>query len=586
MAAKKTLNLDILSSGKGKKQSNSSKIFLIASACVLIAAAAVAGVLLLGSSTDVVRIVDFGTAIKGVSVGGVDISGMTKEQAIEATKPLEEALIAGANISLDVNGEVIEYTVADFGITTDYDSIISQALSFGHTGTFEDRKQAAEEGIGGGRKFDIALSISEEALHSRLAQLKTQLDKEPREAGFTFMPWGYTLNADGTAAPYEPDKQQMIENCSTGKVITYPENLVRLAPEEMPPAIRYQFWDNDKYAKDFKGTAAANIARFFYTSEQTGLVTDTEAIFDELMGQIKSHSFSTITVPVEVTEPTVKLDQIKQQTHLITSWTSSYSDHYGKARNWNVAMMSSIICGQILQPGTQWSINDTAGPRYLSNGWKAASGIVDGGYVDQPGGGVCQISSTLYNAVIRCGLASKDIVSQHHSIVSGYMPKGLDATISTGGPDLKFTNPYTTPLYIVSYMNPEDKSVTVEVYGAPVIDPATNEEVIYDYTSESLGAYGEPQMINIYNTPTLPDGTAVPVNGSIVYAEARKGQRAQTYRHYKKLDGTEYNKEKFEKVDIRPINGKTYWWGPDPATLPPAPVDPMLPEIPPVQPPA
>lgn len=585
MAAKKTLDLDILSSGKRKNGSNFSKVFLIISACVLIAAAAVAGVLLLGSSTDAVRIVDFGTAIKGVSVGGVDISGMTKEQAIEATKPLEEALIAGVKISLNVNGEVIEYTAADFGITTDYDSIISQALSFGHTGTFEERKQAAVEGLDSGKKFDIALSISEEDLRGRLAQLKTQLDKEPREASFTFMPWGYTLNADGTATPYEPDKQQMIENCSAGKTIVYPENLVRLAPEEMPPAIRYQFWDNDHYVKDFKGAAAANIARFYYTSEQTGLVTDTEAIFDELMGQIKSHTFSTITVPVEVTEPTVKLDQIKQQTHLITSWTSSYSDHNSKARNWNVAKMSSIICGQILQPGVQWSINDTAGPRYLSNGWKAASGIVDGGYVDQPGGGVCQISSTLYNAVIRCGLTSKEIVSQHHSIVSGYMPKGLDATISTGGPDLKFTNPYTTPLYIVSYMNPEDKSVTVEVYGAPVIDPATNEEVILDYSSESLGSYGEPQMINIYNTQTLPDGTPVPVNGYKVYAEARKGQRAQTYKHYLKLDGTEYKKEKFEKVDIRPINGKTYWWGPDPATLPPAPVEPT-PENPPAQPPA
>lgn len=576
MAAKKTLDLDILSSGNRKQSSNFSKIFLIISACVLIAAAAVAGVLLLGSTADVVRIVDFGTAVKGVSVGGIDISGMTREQAIEATKALEENLIAGVNISLDVNGETLKYTAADFGITTDYEPIISQALSFGHTGAFEERKKAAETALEEGKKFDIALSIGEDAMHSELAQLKAELDKEPRDASYTFMPWGYTLNPDGTATPYEPDKQQIIENCSNGKTITYPDNLVRLKPEEMPPAIRYQFWQNDHYAEDFKGTAAANIAHFFYTTEQTGLVADTDAIFDELMGQVKSDSFSTITVPVQVTEPTVKLDQIKQQTHLITSWTSSYSDHYSKARNWNVAKLSGIICGVVLQPGVQWSINDTAGPRYLTNGWKAASGIVDGGYVDQPGGGVCQISSTTYNAAIRCGLTGDNIVSQHHSIVSGYMPKGLDATISTGGPDLKLTNQYATPLFIVSYMNPEDKSVTVEIYGAPVIDPATNEEVIYDYTSESLGSYGTPQMVNIYNTPTLPDGTAVPVNGYIVYAEARPGQRAQTYKHYKKLDGTEYKQEKFEKVDIHPINGKTYWWGPDPATVVPAPIDPAV----------
>jgi vancomycin resistance protein YoaR len=578
MAAKKTLDVDILSSGKARKSSNSAKIFLIVSACVLIAAAAVAAVLLLGNNTDVVRIVDFGTAIKGVSVGGIDISGMTREQAVEATKALEEDLIAGVNISLDVNGETLQYKAADFNVTTDYESIIAQAMSFGHAGTFEERKAAAETALSEGKKFDIALSVGEDTLKAELAQLKAELDKKPKDAAYTFMPWGYSLNADGTATPYQPDIQQMIQDCSNGKTLAYPENLVRLKPEEMPPAIRYQYWQNDHYVDNFTGAAAANIARFFYTPEQTGLVADTDAIYDELLGQIKGNSFSTITVPVQVTEPTVKLDQIKQQTHLITSWTSSYSEHYGKARNWNVAKMSSVVCGQIMQPGVQWSINDTAGPRYLSNGWKAASGIVDGGYVDQPGGGVCQISSTTYNATIRCGVSSNDIVSQHHSIVSGYMPKGLDATISTGGPDLKITNPYTTPLYYVSYMNPEDKSVTVEVYGAPVIDPATNEEVIFDYTSDNLGSYGTPQMVNIWNTPTLPDGTAVPVNGCIVYAEARAGQRAQTYKHYKKLDGTEYKQaEKFEKVDIHPINVKTYWWGPDPATVVPPVTDPAAP---------
>jgi hypothetical protein len=285
MAAKKTLDLDILSAGNGRKSKNTSKIFLIVSACVLIVAAAVGAVLLLGYQQDVVRIVDFGTAIKGVSVGGVDISGMTKEQAIEATKPLEESMIAGVNVSLDVNGEVLKYTAADLGITTDYETIIAQAMSFGHTGTFDDRKKAAESALNEGKKFDIALSIGEDALHSQLAQLKTQLDKVPMDATYTFMPWGYTLNADGTAAPYQPDIQQMIQDCSNGKNITYPDNLVRLKPEEMAPAIRYQYWQNDHYVDNFKGAAAANIARFFYTPEQTGLVADTDAIFDELLAR-------------------------------------------------------------------------------------------------------------------------------------------------------------------------------------------------------------------------------------------------------------------------------------------------------------
>ena len=140
--------------------------------------------------------------------------------------------------------------------------------------------------------------------------------------------------------------------------------------------------------------------------------------------------------------------------------------------------LCGIINGQTLEPGVEWSINEVAGPRTIANGWKEADGISDGGYTKQAGGGVCQISSTLFNASIRSGIFYNGNTSiaadensykwgievtswRHHSIISGYIPLGLDATISTGGPDLKLLNHCTTPFYIVSYMNTEEKCVPV-----------------------------------------------------------------------------------------------------------------------------
>jgi hypothetical protein len=574
MAAKNTYERGAFHPSKRRaKRPANSKVFLIVTACVLIAAIAVSAILIIGNSQETMRIIDFGTILKGVSVGGIDISGMTRAQAMEATANLEPALLGTVNISLDVNGQKLDYTAGDFGVTTDYQDIMAEALSLGHTGTFDKRVEAAEDALEHGVQYGIKLVMDESVLRTGLAELKTKLDKAPMDAAATFMPWGYTLNADGTATAYQPDLQRLIEDSADLKALTYPDNLVRNKKEDMPPKIRYQFYKDDHFEENYT-PAAANIAHFFYTQEQTGLIADTDAIYDELMGQIRSDEFSTITVPVQVTEPAVRLDQVKQQTQLITSWTSSYGagSHSKYDRVWNVAKISGMICGQILQPGVQWSINDTAGPRKTELGWRKASGIVDGGYVDQPGGGVCQVSSTLYNAAIRCGLTKDNIVSKHHSIISGYIQLGMDATISTPSPDLKLTNPYATPLYVVSYMNPETKSVTVEIYGVPPTDAATGEAVVYDFDSADMGPYGAaPIEEYFFNQPALPDGTPIEPGGEKRYAEMQDGKKIQTYRHFKKLNGEEYKPaEEFDNVTIKPINGKIYCNHPDQSLAPPA----------------
>lgn len=558
--ANNTLDLDFEIPGYDKKPKGPSKkfnkIFLIASAGVLVVALAVAAVLLLAGGTQkTISIIDFNTAVKGVSVGGTDISNMTREQAIAATAQLETNMLAAAKISLSVNGQIYEFEPSALSITTNYTDIINQAMNYGHTGTFDERKAATETP----KNFDIKLLLDENALNTALANLKTVLDKTPKEAGFQFMPWGYSLNPDGTPVAYEPDINKMISDASKRKKITYPDNLVRLTPEELPPAIRYQYYKNTAYSKETYIPEAATIARFYYSPEVTGLVADTAAIAGDIKAQVESGSFSMITVPVQVTEPTAKIDEIKQQTHLITSWTSSYSKHNSSSRVWNVAKMSGIICGQIYEPGKKWSINAVAGARTKSRGWKEADGIVDGGYQKQAGGGVCQISSTLYNATIRCGLTGANIESKHHTIISGYIPKGLDATISTGSPDLKVTNPYSTPLYVVSFINPETQSVTVQIYGAPVIDSATGAEVIYHFDSNVLGSYGAaPVDIYYYNKTQLPDGTAIDPGDERRYASKQRGKKIQTYRHFLSLDGKKYKKEDFEYVIIRPINGSIY----------------------------
>ncbi len=572
---------DRQSAGTNKK---TLKIFLIASAGILVAALAVTAVLLLGNreitEDRVTRIMEYGTVLDGVSVNGIDISGMKPDEARDATAGIEAQLLELATFSFDVNGTVVTKTSDYFSLTTDYADVIRQAIDYGHTGSFEDRLAAASTAKETGVDLPVSVQHDEAKLTTALATLKTELDTEPIAATATFMPWGYYLDESGKPVAWEPDVKAMADTESKGKEFTTPD-LVRIPDSDKPLALRYKYWDNNKYIDGYI-PRDWNIARFLYTPEVTGIVVNTQALFDQMVTQLQSGSYGTITVPVEVTEPTVKLADIQTNTMLIASWSSSFGGrgHYNTSRNWNVSRMSSFINGATILPGQQWTVNTAAGPRNSSTaksiGWKEAAGIENGGYTPQVGGGVCQLGSTVYNAALRAGI--KIASSTHHTIPSDYIPLGLDATLSTPKPDLVLQNDNTMPVYIVSYVNPTDKNVTVEVYGQQPIDP-TYGAVIYDFTSNNKGSrYGTPTPKTITSEVpvTAPDGTVVDASRpQYEFAKSRQGTTIQTYKHIYSLDGKELcDPIPFEKHSYPVINGTVYVYSPPIiVTPPPAPTD-------------
>jgi len=125
----------------------------------------------------------------------------------------------------------------------------------------------------------------------------------------------------------------------------------------------------------------------------------------------------------------------------------------------NVELACKAINGKILQPGEEFSFNDTVGPRTTDKGYKEATIIVDGEKETGIGGGICQVSTTVYQAALKAGL---EITERHeHSKKVSYVPKGDDATIS-GKLDLKFKNDYDFPVKFEVATNGE--IVTVVVY--------------------------------------------------------------------------------------------------------------------------
>jgi len=595
-------NMEV-STGKMRK---GRRIFLIAAAGVLLAALTVAAVYVFGTTAGlgrIERVLDFNTVMSGVSVNGVDISGLTDEEAAEATEGLNKELLNAHSLTFKVHEDTHTYALEDLSVGTDYEDIIAQAIDYGRTGSFEDRKAAYDKAKSEGMAFTVSLKVEEDKLRTALADLKKELDQAPQDAKAEFMPCGYTLNADGTPIKFEPDPKEMADAHAKGKEIERPA-LVRIDPADKPNDLRYQYWNNDEYDKKDFIPADAYIARFYYVPELTGFDVNTDAIFDQVMNAIDTGDFSEIEVPTEVTEAALKLDDIKKDTQLIASWTSSYRGHSGYDRNWNVSRMSSFINGAEIQPGEQWSVNKTAGPRNSKTaktiGWKEAAGLELGGTTPQEGGGVCQLGSTTYNAALRANLTIADF--SHHSIPSDYIPKGLDATLSTPTPDLILQNDNTMPVYLVSYVDPKKETVTVEVYGQLPVDPTYGENIIYDFSSENVRRYGSPGSITLYNQTKTPDGkTLSPSRPTIEFASPRAGTKADVYKHIlSSTDGKDLcDPILYEEANYRPIQGRVYsYWPesgppveetvpvdnqPQPSDPPTQPSDPPAPTEPPQQ---
>ena len=143
-------------------------------------------------------------------------------------------------------------------------------------------------------------------------------------------------------------------------------------------------------------------------------------------------------------ETVLCLPPLKQHPSQIGSYSTAYSS--GTSRASNIALAVSRINGVVIQPGESFSFSQTILPRTVANGYVEAPTIVNKKYVPGIGGGICQVSSTLYAAMLNAGLPATE--RHPHSLKVAYIPEGMDATISGNTLDLRFTNTFAEPIQI------------------------------------------------------------------------------------------------------------------------------------------
>jgi len=209
-------------------------------------------------------------------------------------------------------------------------------------------------------------------------------------------------------------------------------------------------------------------------------------------------------------------------------------------RNTNLAIACEAVNGLVLLPGEVFSYNDTLGERTKEAGYKEAPSYVGGLTVDTLGGGICQVSSTLYYSTL---FADLEIVERHnHGYVSDYIAKGMDATVTWDGADFRFSNNTNFPIRIEAWR--ADGYVNVQIIG-------TDERDYYVKMSYSVREYTPFETVYQEYLPDNPEGytdgkeIVTPYNGYIVQTYKEKYSKETdellskdkwTYDVYKKRD--------------------------------------------------
>ena len=196
------------------------------------------------------------------------------------------------------------------------------------------------------------------------------------------------------------------------------------------------------------------------TGESEGKKIDIKKSIKDLEKQLSKGKLESELIVAKV-EPSIKKEQLKDIDTLLGSYSTNIVGSV-LGRNDNIRLSTQKSSDVLLMPNEQFSYNEHTGLRTVENGYKNAPVIIEGSLQEGLGGGVCQVSSTLYNAVLYSGLEIVNV--KNHTIPSGYVPKGRDATVTDSGIDFIFKNNFKQPVYVKNYVS--GNTIVCQIYGS------------------------------------------------------------------------------------------------------------------------
>lgn len=369
------------------------------------------------------------TITKGITIGSIDVSGMTEEEAMSSA----EAYIASFTsqmIELDVDGNKVNITAGELGYYWKNTGIVKDAVSHCSEGNVIERYKEAKDIEKNGIQYKFELDVNDEVMRNSINEKCGIYNVPHKNAKLTKTGSGFTITKE-----------------SSGRMI-----------------------DMEKTVSD---------------------------IHNYLLNEWNRESGKQVVTMTD-DNPVATVADCERVKDLLGSFTTKFSTGSGNYnRNKNMENGIVLLNGITLCQGETMSVNSFLEPWTEDNGWLDAGTYVNGKVEDSLGGGICQVSTTLYNAVLKAEL--EVVERSNHSMSVGYVPLSMDAALAGTWKDLKIKNNTGTPIYIEGVYNASG-SITFNIYGEET--RPSNRRV--EYVSETLSTIPSSEIVK--QDPSLPNG--------------------------------------------------------------------------------
>lgn len=470
---------------------------------------------------------------QGVYINDVHVGGESKASASEKIIQVYQEPLQAKEITLTARGVTKKISCADIDARYNIKQAVLNAYDIGRGGNIFKRlftiSRIKKENV----HIMLSVEVDEGKLRSQIKELakKTDLPVKQHHIEVLEEQIKITNGENGYRLDIDAAVEKVLNAVKKEKfdTIVLTHEVVKPKPIDVDKLYEETYIEPaDAYyeVKDYRIEVIPQvIGRKFNKEEAKSLITN---------NQLKSEFF----IPFIFTEPEVFKTELEKQLFkdMLSTYTTSFNAGYVE-RSHNIALAASKINGTVLAPGHEFSFNEVVGDRTLEAGYKNAHVYLGDKIIDGVGGGICQVSTTLYNAVLYHDLQVTNRVN--HSMPVGYVPFGQDAAVAYGILDFKFVNSTTWPLKIVTNVDTKKGKMTFTLYG-------TDEKPGKTVEIENVVLKTIPFTVEKEEDPELPEGEKK------IKQTGGNGYVVDTYKVIKQ-DGKVVSRKLITKSSYKPI---------------------------------
>jgi len=464
----------------------------------------------------------------GVTSMSVDLSGMTRKQAAQALSEQANNALSEMEFTVTVRDAVYTITAADVEAAYDIDAAATAAIRYGRSGSFLENVNDVMKARSIGYEVEGAMRYSDARLQELAGRIASEQAAEAEDASYQIFDDRVEIHL-GAAGCYVDEAllyQQMKENIDSAAYADLSVETDIMSAED----IDLQAIADEVYRPAVDAVAAEDGKSVI--PEQAGIELNLTRA-----KEILAKGGTDFTIPLTVLAPAVTEEILRPQLCLDVLATYTTTLDPGKInRTANIKLACDFINGTLLQPGDEFSFNKVVGERTYERGFKDAAIYLAGEIADGVGGGICQVSSTIYNAAVYANLEITE--RKNHRYTVTYTDLGMDATVSYPSKiDFRFRNSTDYPMRIEAIQ--EADYVTVTLYGTKVGNQEVKVETKTLSRTEFGTVYQADENIAIGKSKTKNAGyTGVKTESyRVVYEDGKEVSRTLENRStYTKLD--------------------------------------------------